>query len=78
MISEFHSLSEKVGRLAQLTQTLRQENADLRLQVTSLSNDKAALLRRMEEAHGRIAALLESCLRPNSTPSLTSRPPSLN
>lgn len=59
MISEFNSLSEKVGRLAQLTQTLRQENADLRLHVTSLTNDKEALLRRMEEAHGRIAALLE-------------------
>ena len=59
MISEFNSLSEKVGRLAQLTQTLRQENADLRLHVTSLANDKEALLRRMEEAYGRIEALLE-------------------
>lgn len=58
MISEFDSLSEKVGRLAQLTQTLRQENADLRLHLTSLANDKDALARRMDEAHDRIAALL--------------------
>ncbi|RXZ33222.1 DUF904 domain-containing protein [Oxalobacteraceae bacterium CAVE-383] len=58
MISEFNSLAEKVSRLAQLTQTLRQENADLRLHVTSLNNDKEALVRRMEEAHRRIEALL--------------------
>jgi cell division protein ZapB len=58
MISEFNSLSEKVGRLAQLAQTLRQENADLRLHVTSLNNDKEALARRMDEAHRRIEALL--------------------
>jgi cell division protein ZapB len=58
MISEFNSLSEKVGRLALLTQTLRQENADLRLHLTSLNNDKEALARRMDEAHRRIEALL--------------------
>ncbi|MDB5992361.1 MAG: domain containing protein [Herbaspirillum sp.] len=58
MISEFNSLSEKVSRLALLTQTLRQENADLRLHLTSLNNDKDALARRMDEAHRRIAALL--------------------
>jgi cell division protein ZapB len=58
MISEFNSLSEKVSRLAQLAQTLRQENADLRLHVTSLNNDKEALARRMDEAHRRIEALL--------------------
>ncbi|HEY4316606.1 MAG TPA: DUF904 domain-containing protein [Herbaspirillum sp.] len=58
MISEFNSLSEKVGRLALLAQTLRQENADLRLHVTSLTNDKEALVRRMDEAHRRIEALL--------------------
>jgi cell division protein ZapB len=59
MISEFNSLSEKVGRLATLAQTLRQENADLRLHLTSLNNDKEALSRRMDEAHRRITALLE-------------------
>jgi cell division protein ZapB len=58
MISEFNSLSEKVGRLALLTQTLRQENADLRLHLTSLNNDKEALVQRMDEAHRRIEALL--------------------
>jgi cell division protein ZapB len=59
MISEFNSLSEKVGRLAILAQTLRQENADLRLHLSSVNNDKEALAKRMEEAHRRIAALLE-------------------
>ena len=59
MISEFNSLSEKVGRLAMLAQTLRQENADLRLHLSSLNNDKELLSRRMDEAHRRISALLE-------------------
>ncbi|MDB5991475.1 MAG: domain containing protein [Herbaspirillum sp.] len=59
MIPEFNSLSEKVGRLALLAQTLRQENADLRLHLSSLNNDKEALTKRMNEAHRRIAALLE-------------------
>jgi cell division protein ZapB len=58
MISEFNSLSDKVGRLALLTQTLRQENADLRLHLTSLNNDKEALVQRMDQAHRRIEALL--------------------
>jgi cell division protein ZapB len=64
MISEFHSLSEKVGRLAALTQSLRQENADLRRHLSSLDNDKEALTKRMDEAHRRIAALLEKLPEP--------------
>lgn len=59
MISEFHSLSEKISRLAILAQTLRQENADLRLHLSSLNNDKEALAKRMDEAQRRIVALLE-------------------
>jgi cell division protein ZapB len=59
MIPEFNSLSEKVSRLAVLAQTLRQENADLRLHLSSLKSDKEALATRMDEAHRRIAALLE-------------------
>jgi cell division protein ZapB len=59
MIPEFNSLSEKVSRLALLAQTLRQENADLRLHLSSLNNDKEALAKRMDEASRRIAALLE-------------------
>jgi cell division protein ZapB len=58
MISEFNSLSDKVGRLALLTQTLRQENADLRLHLTSMNNDKEALVQRMDQAYRRIEALL--------------------
>jgi cell division protein ZapB len=59
MIPEFNSLSEKVSRLALLAQTLRQENADLRLHLSSLNSDKEALAKRMDEASRRIAALLE-------------------
>jgi cell division protein ZapB len=66
MISEFNSLSEKVDLLAQLAHTLRQENADLRLHVTSLNNDKEALVRRMDEAYRRIEALLGKLPEPES------------
>lgn len=59
MSSEFHQLSEKVAQLAALTQSLRRENADLRLNVTALATEKAELSRRMDEAHQRITALLE-------------------
>ena len=59
MSSEFHQLSEKVAQLAALTQSLRRENADLRLNVSALTNEKAELSRRMEEAHQRVEALLE-------------------
>ncbi|MFL9877892.1 DUF904 domain-containing protein [Herbaspirillum rhizosphaerae] len=59
MSSEFHQLSEKVAQLAALTQSLRRENADLRLNVTALTTEKVDLSRRMEEAHQRIEALLE-------------------
>lgn len=59
MSSEFHQLSEKVAQLAALTQSLRRENAELRLNVSALTTEKVELSRRMEEAHQRIEALLE-------------------
>ncbi len=68
MISEFNALSEKVSRLATLTQSLRQENADLRLHLINLSNDKEALSKRMDEAHRRITALLERLPEPVPEP----------
>ncbi|WP_034298593.1 BRLZ domain containing protein [Herbaspirillum sp. RV1423] len=68
MSSEFHQLSEKVAQLAALTQSLRRENADLRLNVSALTNENADLSRRMEEAHQRVAALLEKL--PTATPAL--------
>lgn len=59
MISEFHQLSEKVSELALLAQSLRRENADLRRQAVALAAENAELSQRMEQAHARLAALLE-------------------
>lgn len=59
MVSEFHQLSEKISRLAELAASLKRENAELRLTVASLSADNADLSRRIEEAYQRVSALLE-------------------
>ncbi|MGS0742148.1 DUF904 domain-containing protein [Glaciimonas sp. GG7] len=59
MISEFHQLSEKIRQLAELTQSLRHENAALRLNAATLVSENADLMQRMTAAHVRVAALLE-------------------
>ena len=59
MISEFHQLSEKIRQLAELTQALRHENADLRLNAATLVSENADLIQRINEAHQRVAVLLE-------------------
>lgn len=59
MISEFHQLSEKIVQLAELAQSLRRENADLRLTVASLTTENEDLARRIEEAYRRVSALLD-------------------
>jgi uncharacterized protein (TIGR02449 family) len=59
MISDFHQLSEKINQLAELAQALRRENADLRLNLTTLMTENADLAKRMQEAHQRVSALLE-------------------
>lgn len=59
MISEFHQLSEKITQLAELAQSLRRENADLRLRLASLSAENTDLARRIEEAYKRVSALLD-------------------
>ncbi|QDZ30584.1 DUF904 domain-containing protein [Noviherbaspirillum sp. UKPF54] len=59
MLSEFHQLSEKVDQLAELAQSLRRENADLRLTLASLTSENADLSRRIHEAYQRVALLLE-------------------
>lgn len=59
MISDFHNLSEKISRLADLTQSLRSENADLRLRYAALVAENAELARRMQEAHERVSAVLD-------------------
>lgn len=64
MISDFNKLSEKIGQLAELTQALRSENADLRLKSVALAGENAELARRMLEAHERVAALLATIPTP--------------
>jgi regulator of replication initiation timing len=60
MISDFNQLSEKISRLAEMAQTLRRENAGLRLEVAALAAENTDLLQRIEEAHVRVTTLLEN------------------
>jgi hypothetical protein len=58
MISEFQDLSDKIDRLAQLTQSLRSENYLLRQANSLLSAENLAFKERMIEAQRRVEALL--------------------
>lgn len=64
MISDFQDLSEKISQLAELTQALRSENAELRMRAVSLEAENAELAHRMQQAHDRVAALLEKIPAP--------------
>nr|WP_025917244.1 hypothetical protein [Herminiimonas sp. CN] len=59
MNSEFHLLSEKIDKLAELAQFLRRENAELRLKIALMSSENAILTEKMQQAHQRVSALLE-------------------
>ena len=65
MVSEFHQLSEKIVQLAELTQSLRRENADLRLSLASLTTENTDLAKRIEEAYRRVSALLDKIPPPD-------------
>lgn len=58
MISEFKDLSDKIDRLAALAQTLRRENAELRLENARLAGTNEAYMERLSRAQQRIEALL--------------------
>ncbi len=58
MISEFNDLSDKIDRLAELTQSLRRENASLRQSNALLSAENVAFMERLSEAQRRVEALL--------------------
>jgi len=60
MISEFHDLSDKIDRLAEMTQLLRRENAALRQSNALLSAENLAFTDRLFEAQRRVEALLAS------------------
>nr|WP_315257622.1 hypothetical protein [uncultured Duganella sp.] len=59
MISEFQELSDKIDQLAEMTQTLRRENAQLRQANAALVVENMGHQRRLSEASVRVAALLE-------------------
>lgn len=59
MTSDFNQLSEKIDQLAEMAQSLRRENADLRLSASALAAQNAELLQRIEQAHQRVTTLLQ-------------------
>ena len=58
MISEFQDLSDKIDRLAQLTQALRSENYLLRQANALLSAENVDFKNRLVAAQKRVEALL--------------------
>jgi len=58
MISEFTDLSEKIDRLAELTASLRRENATLRQSNALLAAENEAFMNRLSEAQRRVEFLL--------------------
>ena len=59
MISDFQDLSDKIARLAEMTLSLRRENATLRQSNALLSAENIAFMERLAEAQRRVEALLE-------------------
>lgn len=68
MISEFQDLSDKIDRLAQLTQSLRAENYLLRQANSLLSAENLAFKERLIEAQRRVEALLGQFPAPDTDP----------
>ncbi|GAB3372518.1 hypothetical protein [Massilia agri] len=66
MISEFQDLSDKIDRLAQLTQSLRAENYLLRQANSLLSAENLAFKERLNQAQQRVEALLEQFPAPET------------
>lgn len=60
MVSDFTSLLDKVTQLAELSQALRNENAALRGELATLSDENMRLAARMKEAHDRVESLLSA------------------
>lgn len=58
MISEFNDLSDKIDRLAELTQSLRRENATLRQSNAILAAENVSFMERLSEAQRRVEALI--------------------
>jgi hypothetical protein len=66
MISDFQDLFDKIDRLAELTASLRRENAILRQTNALLSAENIAFMERLTEAQRRVETLLEKIPAPDS------------
>lgn len=66
MISEFQDLSDKIDRLAELTVSLRRENAGLRQLNAVLRTEKQGLTDLLSESMRRLSALLEKIPAPDA------------
>ena len=60
MIAEFNDLSDNIDRLAELTLSLRRENATLRQSNALLAAENIAFMERLGEAQRRVEALLST------------------
>jgi cell division protein ZapB len=58
MITEFQQLAKKVDKLVELIRALRNENAELRAQLTQLAATNEDLTARIQQAHERVSAVL--------------------
>jgi len=58
MISDFQELSDKIDQLAEMTQALRRENAQLRQANAALVVENLGYQKRLAEAATRVEALL--------------------
>jgi cell division protein ZapB len=66
MISEFQDLSDKIDALAELTTSLRRENAHLRQSNALLSAENLAFMDRLSAAQRRVEALLAKIPAPEA------------
>ena len=60
MISDFELLAEKIDQLAELTVTLRRENAMLRRRNTELLSEQKMVNERLQQARERLAGLISA------------------
>ncbi|MBM3365075.1 MAG: DUF904 domain-containing protein [Betaproteobacteria bacterium] len=66
MIFDFQSLFDKVKHLTEMAQSLRSENASLRNEIAVLVDHNAKLEQRMQEAHDRVAKLIDQLPTPET------------
>jgi hypothetical protein len=64
MISEFQDLSDKINRLAELTLSLRRENAHLRQSNARIIAENVAFMERLTQASARVEALMAKIAAP--------------